>query len=235
MITDLANLDVGLVGRFARDLESAGPKRLFVFAVELIAVTVTLANFSHAVGALRQAALGEHAGPSAQSHGAPQFVDALQLAELENHAVRGGGIELGRIGALEAADVAGVLDHHGLHAKADAEVRNLVLARVADGVDHAFDAALAEPTGHQDAIVRIQGALRVGRRDAFGFNPVDVDLQLVRQAAVQQRFLQALVRIFVFHILAHQADRNLARGILHAVKHLAPPRKMARTGFELQT
>ena len=79
---------------------------------------------------------------------------------------------------LQAADVARELDHHGLHAQADAEVRDLVLARVADGVEHAFDAALAEAARHQDAVESLELPLRSSRPvHAFGLDPVDVDLE----------------------------------------------------------
>src|SRR5579859_4900071 len=234
MVGYLADLDVGLVGSFPGDFEAAGFERLFVFAVELVAVAVALADFSHSIGTVRETILGQHAGPRAEAHRSAQLVHALQLAQLENHAVGRGWIELGGIGALEAADVARVLDHHGLHAQADTEIGNFVLARVADRVDHAFDATLTEAAGHQDTVVLVERALGVGGRDAFGFNPVDINLQPVRQATVQQRFFEALVGIFVLDVLADQADRNFVHGILHAVEHLAPLRKLTRRGFKLQ-
>ncbi len=62
---------------------------------------------------------------------------------------------------------------------------------------------------------------------------MNVHLQAMRQAAVQQRLFQALVRVFVLYVLAHQADRNLVDGILHTVEHFAPLRKLARSSNEL--
>ena len=62
------------------------------------------------------------------------------------------GIEFGAVRALETGHVARELDHRELHAEADAEVRHLVLARVADRLDLAFHAALAEAARHQDRI-----------------------------------------------------------------------------------
>src|SRR2546422_1128735 len=49
--------------------------------------------------------------------------------------VRRLGIHLGRVGALEAAHVARVLDDRHLHAEADAEEGDLALARVAHRLD----------------------------------------------------------------------------------------------------
>ena len=62
------------------------------------------------------------------------------------------------LAAVQAADVAGVLDAGGLHAEADAEVGHAVLARIADGVEHAFDAALAEAAGNENAVETLQAA-----------------------------------------------------------------------------
>jgi hypothetical protein len=59
---------------------------------------------------------------------------------------------------LEAADVAGVLDHGQLHAEADAEVRDAVLAGVRR-LDLALDAALAEATGHEDRIDALENVV----------------------------------------------------------------------------
>ena len=50
-----------------------------------------------------------------------------------------------------------------LHAEADAEERELALAGVADGFDHALHAAHAEAAGHEQAVEAVQefgGALR---------------------------------------------------------------------------
>src|SRR5579864_1245850 len=146
--------------------------------------------------------------------------------------MRRGWVELGRVGALETANVARVFDHHGLHSQTDAEIRHLVLARKLDRVDHAFDAALAKSARHENAVVLLERSFGVRRRHTFRFDPVDIHLQPVRQAAVQQRFLQALVGILVLDVLADQADGNFVGGILHAVEHLAPAAQLARTGFE---
>ncbi len=108
-------------------------QNLFVLAIEFVAVPVALADFRHAVGLAREAAFGQLAGIRAQAHGAAQLVDAFQFAQFVDHAIGRGRIEFGGIGVLQSADVARELDHHGLHAQTNSEVRNLALARVADG------------------------------------------------------------------------------------------------------
>ena len=79
---EFADLDVRAVGRLAGDPQAAAFSTLFVFAIEFVAMAMALADLARAVGLVREAALGQLAGPSAQPHRAAQFVDALQLAQL---------------------------------------------------------------------------------------------------------------------------------------------------------
>src|SRR5690348_202090 len=151
VIGNLADFDVGAVRGLAGDAKPGGLETVFVFAVELVAMAVALVDFARPVGAAGEAVLREPAGPTAESHGAAEFVDTLQLAQLEDHAVRRAGVEFGGIGVFEAADVAGIFDDQSLHAETDAEVGNLLLAGIADGVQHARNAALAETAGDEDA------------------------------------------------------------------------------------
>ena len=89
------------------------------------------------------------------------------------------GLELGTVGCRrDAADVARELDDRDLHAEADAEERQAVLAGLADRLDHALDAAHAEPAGNEQAVDTARAA-RAGRRlvgEAVARDPLDVDL-----------------------------------------------------------
>ena len=74
----------------------------FVFAIEFVAMAMALADFGLSVSPAREAVFGQQAGIRAQAHGAAELVDALQLAQLVNHAIRRGRIELGGIGRARA-------------------------------------------------------------------------------------------------------------------------------------
>src|ERR1039458_9084619 len=123
VVGELADLDVGIVGCFAGDLQARRLQALFVLAIELVAVAMALVDFALAVGVVGDAALGQAAIPTAEAHGAAQLVDTLQFAEFEDDAVRRARVELGGIGGFEAAHIAREFDHQGLHAEADPEVR----------------------------------------------------------------------------------------------------------------
>src|ERR1017187_9476094 len=234
MPRDFADLHVGLVRRLPRNPQPGRRQDLFVLAVEFVAVPVPLDNLARAVGPAGETVFRQPARPAAQAHGAAQLVDALQLAQLEDDAVRRPRVELRGVGLLQAAHVARVLDHHGLHAKADAEIRHLLLARVANGVDHALDPAFAEAARNQNAVVAFQLPLPSVAQHALSLDPVDIHLQLVRQPAVQQRLLQALVGILIFHVLAHEADGHLVLRVFQAVQHGGPAGQVARAGVQPQ-
>src|SRR5215469_1757861 len=113
---------------------------------------MALGDFRGPVGFCGEGARLETARPTAETHGPAHFVNAEKFAELVNDAIRRPGIEFGGIGVGDAGGAASIFDRGALHAEADAEKRNFLLARVSDGIDHAFDAALAEAAGNEDAV-----------------------------------------------------------------------------------
>ena len=89
------------------------------------------------------------------------------------------------------------LDAGHLHAEADAEEGAPALAGEMDGGDLALAAALAEAAGDEDAVHRLElrGDLGLGMLEQLGVEPVDVDLDPVGEAAVDQRLGQALIGV----------------------------------------
>src|SRR6516165_12369558 len=234
VIRDLADLDVGAVRCFPGDAQPGGLQSVFILAVELVAVAVAFVDFALAIGLTRKAVFGQTAGPASQPHGASKLIDALQFAQLKNHTMRRAGVEFGRIGVGETADIARVFDHQGLHAEADAEIGDLPLTRVTDGVQHAVDAAPAETPRNQDAVVGIQLALPAFAGHALGLDPMYVDFEFMGEAAVQQRLFQALIRILVLDVFADQPDGHEVARVLHAGEHGVPAAEIARRRIHVQ-
>ena len=102
----------------------------------------------------------------------------------------------------EAGLVARVLDRRDLHAEADAEVRDLVLARVLRRQDLAFDAALAEAARHQDRVEACRGCATFVGVEVFGVDVLDLDPRVVVDAGVAQRLVERLVRVRQVDVLA---------------------------------
>ena len=134
--------------------------------------------------------------------------------------------ELGRVGILDAAQVARRFDHGHLHAEADAEIRHVAFARELRGLDLSFRAALAEAAGHQDAVDVFEERRRVFVLEDFGFDPVEIDLHLVGDAAMGQRFDQRLIGVLQAGILADDGDRDLAFRIADALVDRLPARQV---------
>src|SRR5579862_2130506 len=65
VIRNLADLNVGLIRRFAGNSQASGSKNFFVLAIELVAVPVALADLARTIGSLGETALFQHARPRA--------------------------------------------------------------------------------------------------------------------------------------------------------------------------
>ena len=95
--------------------------------------------------------------------------------------------------ALKTGEIARGLDHRHVQAVADAEERHFAFAREFHRVDFSLRAALAEAAGHQDAVDVLQECRRIGPLEDFAVDPVEMDLHIVRDAAMHQRLGQRFV------------------------------------------
>src|SRR5712671_7606648 len=127
-----------------------------MFAVEFIAVAMALADFELAVSLMRKRSGLQLARPRAEPHGTAHFVHAQQFAQFVNHAIRRLRIELGAVRLLQACNISSVFNRRALHAQANAEEGNFVLASKLNGINHALNAALAESARNQDTVVAAQ-------------------------------------------------------------------------------
>src|SRR3569833_3412898 len=154
MIVELDHFDEAAVLRTPGDGEAGPLQRLEIIVVEFVAMAVTLDD---AVLAIRLMGLGAHhqlTGLRTEAHRAAQVrilaapLDATHNRqpnkEERKHQKQRHNKELGAVRVTHARDMARELDHRDLHAEADAEIGNLVAARVFHRADLALAAALAE-------------------------------------------------------------------------------------------
>src|SRR5690606_30633395 len=113
----------------------------------------------------------------------------LPLGDQRKHRTRGRAIELRGVRTLESGDIAGVLDDGELHPEADSEIRDGALARIADRLNLAVHAALAEAPGHQHRIHAFQAADAM-LLDVCRLDELDVHAGARAQAGVIQRLGQ---------------------------------------------
>ena len=153
VVGQLDDLDEPALLERPADHEARVDELLAVGVVDLVAVPVTLGDHRLvAVHLARARFLGQLDGLRAEAHRAAEILDLLLLRQQVDDRERRLGIHLGRVGAVEAADVTRELGDRDVHAEADAEVRNAVLARDAAGEDLPLPAARAEASRHEDAV-----------------------------------------------------------------------------------
>src|SRR6202521_4245227 len=153
MTRNLHHLHVSAVRSRAGNAQPRSHHRLLILAVELIAMPLPLADLGLAIHPIRQRSHLNLAWPPSQPHRATQFFHAPQLAQLVDHAMRSRRIELTRIGIRQSAHVTRIFNASRLHTETDSEVWDMLLARVLNRLQHAFDATLAESAGHEQSVV----------------------------------------------------------------------------------
>ncbi len=93
----------------------------------------------------------------------------------------------------------------------------MALARKLRRPDLSFGAALAEAAGHQDAVDVLQERRRVLAFEHLALDPVEIDLDLVGDAAMGQRLDQRFVGVLEAGVLADHGDGHGAFGIVDAL------------------
>ena len=206
-------------------------------------MAMALADLGLAIDGPRQAAGLQAAVLATEAHGAAQvsvLIAALHLAGLgqplgdQGYDRMGGlGIELGAVGTLQAGHVAGVFDDGHLHAEADPQVGDAVLAGVAHRLDLALDAALAEAARDEDGVDPQQavGALAL---DALGIHVAHPHPGMGLDPGVGQGLGQGLVGLGEIHVLADHAHRDLADGLVEAVQDPLPLVQVRRRGLQAE-
>src|SRR5439155_27216542 len=120
--------------------------------VHLVPVPMALVHDRLAVALADPRPLGELDRLRAEAHRPAEILDLLLLREQVDYGVRSLGVHLGRVGAGEADDVPRELRDRHVHAEADPEVRDALLASDAAGEDLALPAPRPEAAGDEHAV-----------------------------------------------------------------------------------
>src|SRR5208337_617410 len=234
VVADFNDFHVGAIRGHTRQVQPLGNKDFLIIAVEFVAMAVALGNLELAVGLMSKRAGLEPGGPSSQAHGTPQLINSPQFTKFVDDAMRRGRVKLRTIRAGQAADITRVFYYRALHAEANAEVRHLALASELDAPQHAQNPALAKTSRDQDAVQLLQLVFPVLTLQSLRVNPNLVEFQVVGNAAVDQGFVQALVRVLVAHVLSHDTDAYLILRMADAVHKVNPRLEVALAGLQVQ-
>ena len=89
---------------------------------------------------------------------------------------------------------------------------------------HAAGAAVAEPARHENPVRAVEEPRAVRLLERLRFDPADVHPQPVPEAAMIERFVEALVRVFVADVLPDDVNRDLVGRVLNAMDEVFPGR-----------
>ncbi len=212
-----------------------------VMSIDLVAVAVALGDLRCALINLRHAAPAlENCPIGAKPHGAAEI--AVHAADLQLVAFHpfghqadhrlGSGAEFGGVRLVDAAKIPRRFDDRHLHAETNPEIGNLAFTRELDGSDLPFRAALAEAARHQDSVHVLQKRRRILALEHFGFDPIEIDADLVGDTSVGERLDQRLIGILQAGIFAHDGDRHVTFGVANALVD-EPPAREVRLAFWL--
>src|SRR3954464_141209 len=123
-------------------------------------------------------------------------------------------VELVGVGAVEAEHVAGELDRRHLQSETDAEEGNPALPDVADRLDLSLGAAHPESARDEDRVGVGEEVFRAELLDFRGVHVLERPLAVVRDPAVDQRFVERLLALGLVHVLADYGDADLALRLL---------------------
>ncbi len=132
---------------------------------------------------------------------------------------------------VEAADVARELDGGDLHAEAEAEERDALLAGELRGADFALDAAVAKAAGDEDAGDVAQEFGRVAwSRSSSASTLHEIDAAIGGGAGVGERFVDRFVGVLELDVFADHGDLHALLRLHHAIHELAASRVMSAGG-----
>src|SRR5436305_12741469 len=194
------------------------------------------ANLELAINFVSQSSGLDLASPCAKTHGSAQFFDTTQFAELIDDAVRRSRLKFAGVRLGQAAHISRELDACRLHAQANAKIRNLIFPGITYGGEHALGTTLAKATRHQKTIVvrELLFVRAISSFEALGFDPIQIQFQIVRQLAVDQRHFQRFVRVFVLYVFTHNPNRDFSLRVIDAVYDFFPFLQISVFSFEMQ-
>src|SRR5690606_24072252 len=120
-------------------------------------------------------------------------------------------VELQAVRVRQAELVAGVLNDGDLKAEAEPEVRDAALAGESHGGDLAFDAAVAEAAGDEDAVEVADGVEALRRLERLRVDAADLHRAIVGDARVGERLVDGFIGVLQLDVFADDADLDALR------------------------
>ena len=121
-----------------------------------------------------------------------------------------------------------------VHAEADAEIRDALLARNLAGEDLALPPARAEAAGHEHAVGRLELLDRLLVGHVLGVEPAHVHLRTLVHAGVLERLVHREVGVVELHVLADERDLDVLAPLGDQVGEVLPLAEHGRRRVEAE-
>ena len=179
--------------------------------VELIAMTMALANHLLPIGSKGIGILLHLARICPQAHGAALVLHVYLRSHQIDDRILGLGVKLSAVGTIHAADMAGKLDNGTLHAKAQPQERQLVLTGILDCLDLALNTAVTKAARHQDALAacKLLIHIHIGILQLFGVHPVNFHSSIIINPCMMKCLCNGNIGIRQLHIFADYGNLDL--------------------------
>ena len=126
-------------------------------------------------------------------------------------------------GTGQPSQIAGGFQNRHLHAKANPKIGNILFTRKPHRAYFAFRTAFTKPTRHQNTADMVQRFDRgIFLFKYFRVNPFNIDLDAIRNTAMNQRLTKRFIRILQAGIFADNGNRDLAFRIGHGLANSRP-------------
>src|ERR1700730_11749534 len=231
------------VRRYAGKAQPGLLQSVLVSDIDLVAMAMPLADLGRAVNLRYPALRREHRLIGADPHRPAKI--PVQFPSLQRIAPDPLGhqpdyrmfasTEFRGASPPETREMPRCFDDRHVHAKADTEIRHPPLAGKAGGFDHALGAALPKPAGYEDPVnaVKLTDRFRL-RFKELRIDPVEVDTDIVGDAAMAHRFRQRFIAVRQMGVLAEDGDRHPPFGFIDAADYFAPASEIGLRGIHAE-
>src|SRR5258706_7419833 len=143
-------------------------------------------------------------------------------------------VELRRMRLGQFQNVSREFNRRDLHAEAQAEVGDLVFARVLGGQNFPLHAAFAKAARHQDAAEPFQNFFRAVLFNLLGVQLHDLHAAIIRNAAVDDRLVDGFIGVLQAYVFADDADAHAMLWRDELADDLLPVRHVRRRRVQVE-
>ena len=175
-------------------------KLIAIFAVEFKTMAMAFLNMRLSICFINLRTFLQNTVVCAQTHRTAHIGYVLLLFHQVDHLIRSVRFHFCRIGILQSHYIAGKFDHHALHTQTDTQTRDIVFTGILQCGKFTFNTTLSESRSNQDSVHIFQQFGSIAVIQFFGMEQMQIQLTIIINSGLQQRFVDRLISILQFDI-----------------------------------